>query len=289
MLERALFLLCVLASSAVAQDTTVTLWTRETLSSSWLKEQRTIYVATPDGYRTSTERYPVLVILDAGDRPQFNLAIANTAFLANRGAIPNLIVVGIVNGKDRTHDMTPIATGQNAKDFPTAGGAAAFSDFIVDEVIPLVRSKYRTLPTTILAGHSFGGWSRSKSRRTTRSVQRRDRDESVALVERRERGRGLFRRNCQSGKGRAPVRHERGPRARYRQDDYPVLSAARFPQAGPHSVRTSTLPRKHARPDAGSESRRWPAIRVRAHLNREVTRLFAQPRRRLGDRNERVP
>jgi uncharacterized protein len=157
MLERALFLLCVLGSSAVAQDTTVTLWTRETLSSSRLNEQRSIYVATPEGYRTSTERYPVLVILDAGDRPQFNLAIANTAFLANRGAIPNLIVVGIVNGKDRTHDMTPIATGQSAKDFPTAGGVAAFSDFIVDEVMPLVRSKYRTRPTTILAGHSFGG------------------------------------------------------------------------------------------------------------------------------------
>jgi predicted alpha/beta superfamily hydrolase len=157
MVKRTLLLLCVLASPAAAQDTTVTLWTRETLSSSKLKEQRTIYVATPDGYRTSTERYPVLVILDANDRPQFNLAIANVAFLSSRNAIPNLIVVGIVNGKDRTHDLTPIATGQNAKDFPTAGGVAAFSDFIVDEVLPLVRSKYRTLPTAILAGHSFGG------------------------------------------------------------------------------------------------------------------------------------
>src|SRR3979409_2257312 len=157
MLKRALILLCVLASSAAAQDTTVTLWTRETLSSSKLKEQRTIYVVTPDGYRTSTERYPVLVILDANDRPQFNLAIANAAFLASRGAVPNLIVVGIVNGKDRTHDLTPIATGQSARDFPTAGGATAFSDFIVDEVLPLVRSKYRTWPTTILAGPRFRG------------------------------------------------------------------------------------------------------------------------------------
>jgi predicted esterase len=79
------------------------------------------------------------------------------AFLANRGAIPNLIVVGIANGSDRTHDMTPAATGARAKNFPTAGGVGNFADFIVDEVMPLVRSKYRTLPTTILAGHSFGG------------------------------------------------------------------------------------------------------------------------------------
>ncbi|MDQ6690116.1 MAG: alpha/beta hydrolase-fold protein [Gemmatimonadota bacterium] len=157
MIRRALFLLCVLASPASAQDSTVTLWTREILNSSRLNEQRSIYVATPEGYRAGTNRYPVLVILDASDRPQFNLAIANVAFLGNRGAIPNLIVVGIPNGKDRTHDLTPIAIGALAKDFPTAGGARAFSDFIVDEVLPLVRAKYRTLPGVILAGHSFGG------------------------------------------------------------------------------------------------------------------------------------
>jgi uncharacterized protein len=157
MIKRTLFLLCVVTSPAAAQDSTITLWTREVLNSSRLNEPRTIYVATPEGYRTGTARYPVLVILDADDRPQFNLAIANAAFLASRGAIPSLIVVGITNGKDRTHDLTPVTGAAHAKDFPTAGGAAAFSDFIVDEVVPLVRSKYRTLPTTILAGHSFGG------------------------------------------------------------------------------------------------------------------------------------
>jgi predicted alpha/beta superfamily hydrolase len=114
-------------------------------------------VATPDGYAESKDRYPVLVLLDADDRPQFNLALANVAFLANRGAIPPLIVVGIPNGKDRTHDLTPAANAAHARDFPTAGGAGTFADFIVDEVLPLVRSKYRTMPSAILAGHSFGG------------------------------------------------------------------------------------------------------------------------------------
>ena len=77
----------------------------------------------------------------------------NIAFLASRGAIPNLIVVGIGNGKDRTHDLTPAARGKTAKDFPTAGGAESMTSFIVDEVLPRVRSEYRTLPTTVLAGH----------------------------------------------------------------------------------------------------------------------------------------
>jgi uncharacterized protein len=152
-------LLLVLALPRVlpAQDTTATLWTREVFNSAKLKESRGILVALPDNYRASTARYPVLVLMDADDQPQFRLAIANVAFLASRGAIPPLIVVGIPNGKDRTHDLTPQATGENAKRFPSAGGAGAFADFIVDEVLPRVRSKYRTMPSTILAGHSFGG------------------------------------------------------------------------------------------------------------------------------------
>ena len=157
MRKRTLFLLCLLASPAAAQDSKITLWTREVVNSAKLREQRSIYVATPDSYRTGNNRYGVLVILDAEDRPQFNLAVANVAFLASRGAIPGLIVVGIPNGKDRTHDLTPAANGANAKNFPTAGGVAAFADFIVAEVVPLVRAKYRTMSTTILAGHSFGG------------------------------------------------------------------------------------------------------------------------------------
>jgi len=153
-----LLLLCILASPAAAQDTTVTLWTRLALSSAKLNEPRSVLVATPEGYSTRTDRYPILVILDADDKPQFNLAVANVNFLASRGAIPRLIVVGIPNGKDRTHDLTPSATTAAAlKNFPTAGGAERFADFIVDEVVPLVRSKYRTLPSVLLAGHSFGG------------------------------------------------------------------------------------------------------------------------------------
>jgi predicted alpha/beta superfamily hydrolase len=156
-LTLSLLLILVPTLAVSAQDTTARLWTREVFNSAKLKESRSILVATPDDYRTSTERYPVLVLLDAEDQPQFRLAIANMAFLASRRAIPPLIVVGIANGKDRTHDLTPPATGANAKKFPSAGGADAFADFIVDEVLPRVRSKYRTMPSTILAGHSFGG------------------------------------------------------------------------------------------------------------------------------------
>ena len=152
-----LLLLAILSTPLGAQDGTVKLWTREPIHSAKLNADRSILVSTPDGYDKGNDRFSVLVILDADDRPQFQLALANVAFLANRGTIPPMIVVGIPNGPDRTHDLTPAATGSAARNFPTAGGATAFADFLVDEVMPLVRSKYRTLPATVLAGHSFGG------------------------------------------------------------------------------------------------------------------------------------
>lgn len=146
----------VLSSPAAAQNAGAS-WAPDVITSKKLHAVRPVYVITPENYAQSKERYPVLLLLDATDGTQFQLALANVAFLANRGAIPPLIVVGIPNGSDRTHDMTPAPTGKTAIDFPTAGGASAFEAFIVDEVLPLVRSKYRTLPSTIFAGHSFGG------------------------------------------------------------------------------------------------------------------------------------
>ena len=154
---RLIFVLLLVAVPAVAQGPDSTSWTRERIQSAALGELRSVFVVTPAGYAQSAERYPLLVLLDANDWDQFALARANVAFLAGRSAIPNLIVVGVPNAKDRTHDLTPPATGASSRQFPTAGGADAFADFIVKEVIPMVRAKYRALPTTILAGHSFGG------------------------------------------------------------------------------------------------------------------------------------
>ena len=156
---RSLLVVALIAAPAWAQQPLAppSLWLRDTFKSAKLGEERTLFIATPANYNGTNERYPVLVLLDADDEPQFTAAVANVAFLASRGAIPNLHVVGVVNGKDRTHDMTPQATGATATKFPTAGGAPALTDFILDEVLPRVRSRYRALPTTVLAGHSFGG------------------------------------------------------------------------------------------------------------------------------------
>jgi hypothetical protein len=145
------------ASPLPAQTRPSDPWVTEVVVSKQLGKDRPVFVVTPEGYEGSNAHYPVLLILDASDRPQFLLAIANVAFLASRQVIPEMIVVGIPNIGDRTHDLTPKPTGKTATAFRTAGGANAFENFLGDEVLPMVRAKYRTLSTTVLAGHSFGG------------------------------------------------------------------------------------------------------------------------------------
>lgn len=132
-------------------------WVTDTIKSRALG-QRTIYVATPEGYDEGTSRYPILVLLDANDHSMFRLWIAQATYLAdNSPSVPPVIAVGIPNGSDRIHDMTPPATGSSVRNFKTAGGAAAFADFLIDEVLPYVRARYRTLPSVILTGHSAAG------------------------------------------------------------------------------------------------------------------------------------
>jgi len=149
--------LTAIAGHLPAQRTTAGTRAEYSIKSARLGETRTIYVVPPHDYTENAARHPVLVILDAEDGFQFAAAVANIEFLASRGEIPPLILVGVPNGKDRTHDLTPRPSRRTARENRTAGGAAATSRFIVDEVLPLVRSKYRTLPTALLAGHSFGG------------------------------------------------------------------------------------------------------------------------------------
>jgi predicted alpha/beta superfamily hydrolase len=128
------------------------------LQSRVLAAKRALLVATPEGYKESGRSYPVLVVLDANDSPELSLILATANYLAdNTPTIPPMIAVGIVNGPDRLHDMLPPATGKDAARFPTSGGAGDFARFLIDEVLPWVRARYRTLPTTLLAGHSAGG------------------------------------------------------------------------------------------------------------------------------------
>ena len=120
-----------------------------------LGEDRVILVRTPAGYEANKASYPVLYMTD-GDAHMAHTA-STIEFLARNGRISEMIVVGIPN-TDRTRDLTPTkATGPEATDMPTAGGADTFLKFIETELFPEIEKRYRVQPYRILAGHSFGG------------------------------------------------------------------------------------------------------------------------------------
>ena len=146
-----------LLNAASAQRPAASNRIEHTIPSAKLGTARKIVVVTPQEYSEPDSRFGLLVLLDAEDNVQFDAAVANVAFLTSRKQMSPVIIVGVPNGRSRTHDLTPRPTVRTARENRNAGGAASMAGFIVDEVLPFVRSKYRTTPTAVLAGHSFGG------------------------------------------------------------------------------------------------------------------------------------
>ena len=145
------------AANATAQSVSkpVVIGEELTMYSSVLKEERVLFISKPFNYETSTERYPVLFLLDGG--AHFHHTTATTRFLASNQFAPEMLVVAIGN-TDRTRDLTPPSQDPAvARTAPTHGGAAGFQTFIADELVPWLDKNYRTRPFRVLVGHSYGG------------------------------------------------------------------------------------------------------------------------------------
>jgi len=117
-----------------------------------LEEERRFLIHLPKGYEHSSEKYPVMYVLDG--ETHFLHASSTTEFLAANHHIPAMIVVAIIN-TDRTRDFTPYKSYDPS--FPSAGKAENFQQFLKEELIPYVESQYRVAPYRLIVGHSFGG------------------------------------------------------------------------------------------------------------------------------------
>src|SRR5687767_682084 len=135
----------------------VTIAQRYSIQSKASNETRTYLVHKPGGYDFTDERYPVIVLLDGEANIQHVSATAD--FLASNGRAMKMLVVGIEN-TDRQRDLTPPITNTRTSDRPEGkvGGAERFLSFIAEELLPSIDRTYRTRPTRILIGHSFGGF-----------------------------------------------------------------------------------------------------------------------------------
>ncbi|MET0857134.1 MAG: alpha/beta fold hydrolase, partial [Telluria sp.] len=126
-----------------------------------------LFVALPDSYRDSSQRYPVVFVTDA------NYAfpvVRNIAQRLNKHAgMEEVIVVGLSYGKgdggvfSRRRDYTPTTPRKHEyrSDMPgrapAFGEAEAYARFIAAEVFPLIAQSYRAdMNRKIFVGHSYG-------------------------------------------------------------------------------------------------------------------------------------
>ena len=122
------------------------------IHSNILNEDRIYYISTPDNYSIeNNQAYPVLYVLDGNEL--FKLASSSVNFLANRGFMPQTIVIGINNRNHRDRDLTPTKSDWS----PTGGGAENFLSFLTDELMPEIEKSYKTQPHKTIYGSSLGG------------------------------------------------------------------------------------------------------------------------------------
>ena len=142
------------------------------LRSEVFHNSRSIRVLLPWGYRdpaNGNRRYPVLYLNDgfavfkigAWNAPETVLR------LESEGRTRPIILVGIDNGatvengsaEQRTREYLPYADPKYEPSVPSPQGAS-YPKFLIEEVIPAVSSRYRTLPgaeNTGVGGASYGG------------------------------------------------------------------------------------------------------------------------------------
>ncbi len=131
---------------------------RFSIRSRALGEERQVNVWTPPGYVPSAaERWPVLYMPDGGMDEDFPHVVAAVDSLVKRGAIRNVIVVGIPNTQRRRDLTGPTRIKEDSAIAPRVGGSAAFRSFIRDELIPAVDAQYRTTGERAIIGESLAG------------------------------------------------------------------------------------------------------------------------------------
>ncbi len=128
------------------------------IPSKLLAETRVVNVYVPPGYKGRAEtRYPVLYMLDGGEKEDFP-HLANTLdALIKANTIPPMLLVGIEN-TERRRDMTGPTTVESDREIaPVVGGSAAFRGFIDHELMPQIRAFYNVSDDAALIGESMAG------------------------------------------------------------------------------------------------------------------------------------
>jgi predicted alpha/beta superfamily hydrolase len=139
-------------------ETPIIIGTSLPLESEALGETRIINIHLPMSYDGSNVDYPVLYLIDGGVQQDF-LPVAGFGSLAwLSGQYEEFIVVGVQTNNRRYELTTPSAIAYDLRQIPNNGGADLYRRFIVEEVQPLIETRYRTTGETAVLGESLAGF-----------------------------------------------------------------------------------------------------------------------------------
>ncbi|MBK7405125.1 MAG: alpha/beta hydrolase [Phycisphaerales bacterium] len=129
-----------------------------TIDSAVLGETRRINVFVPTVYGEPIEGpMPVLYMPDGGMGEDFlHVAGLVEVLVCNEGMRP-FLVVGIENTQRRRDLTGPTGVASDREIAPVVGGSAAFRRFLREELMPVVRKRYRTTAETAIVGESLAG------------------------------------------------------------------------------------------------------------------------------------
>src|SRR6516162_1930850 len=127
-----------------------------TIDSKIMGENRRLNVYLPPGYAEAPQaHFPVLYMPDGGLAEDFLHVAGLVQVSVGNGTMRPFILVGIEN-TERRRDMTgPTANANDKKIAPRVGRSQAFRSFIRRELMPQVRTRYRTTDETAIVGESL--------------------------------------------------------------------------------------------------------------------------------------
>jgi len=120
---------------------------KHSLNSKAFDSPREYFVHLPESYLLNNHRkYPVLYVLHG----QSDTLLAVASIEAISSDIPELIIVGVQSGGK---EMRPVILEGGE----TNSNGISFRSFLLDELVPHIKQKYRVAGFSILSGHSNSG------------------------------------------------------------------------------------------------------------------------------------
>lgn len=152
--------LLFIGTSLFAQESNHPKVTEYEIESKIFNEKRLVSVSTPVGYdeKDTETRYLVAYLFDGQFTPYFNLVNSTLQYYSQTGEGVPMIVISI-HTSNRPLEFTPKAQQEKTVQAweGQCGEADKLTQFLREEVVPQIESKYLVHPYRLGIGHSLGG------------------------------------------------------------------------------------------------------------------------------------